>query len=250
MLYDQNDKPIEFSLFCQENGLSITRRCKQTFFLDLDLSSKVTLFRMENSPIFKLQGQIAASQPSKFIEKNFNLRSKGEEYQVKISYASQEQTAIRIQTVNNYFVDVSWARFVGKSKADSSGKSQEGAYVLSLDSQFPQKQRFTNLRYTEMEKHFSIIADVYERNYGSFEIRIPKNGSSDFDERFCLEFYHNLNPIETKILHGEKLAQWHNINTELFVLYSSMIKNNREFYTDSNGLFMVRRIYGEDTRYN
>jgi len=147
-------------------------------------------------------------------------------------------------------VDVSWARFVGKSKADSSGKSQEGAYVLSLDSQFPQKQRFTNLRYTEMEKHFSIIADVYERNYGSFEIRIPKNGSSDFDERFCLEFYHNLNPIDTKILHDEKLAQWHNVNTELFVLYSSMIKNNREFYTDSNGLFMIRRIYGEDTRYN
>lgn len=94
------------------------------------------------------------------------------------------------------------------------------------------------------------MADAYEQDYGTMEIRIQKNGSSAFDERFCLEFLHHVDPIPTRVLNDSAGSEWHNFNTELFVLYSSKIKNNREFYTDSNGLFMIKRIYGEETRYN
>lgn len=67
---------------------------------------------------------------------------------------------------------------------------------------------------------------------------------------FRIEFRHKIRPIPSKIYHEDTSQEWHNHNTELFVSYQSEMINNREFYTDSNGLHMVQRVYGKETRYN
>ena len=118
---------------------------------------------------------------------------------------SEDQTVIRIQTANNFKVDVSWLRYEGKYRSYHKGKINDGPYILSLNNIYPEKLKFGNLRFRKRRDYFLIEADNYSRGYGTLEIRLYLNSNPDSEKvnenMFRLEFRHKIDPISSKIYH-------------------------------------------------
>lgn len=134
-----------------------------------------------------------------------------------------------------YATEIKWVYFLGNTD-NRRYKQRDGPYMLSLDTQFPQAVKFTDVSKRERENY--ILFDL-ENEFGTLQIRIFKSENKKMQ-------------YEVRNIVDKMPARFndHDANVELFVSYNSGLKNDREFLTDSNGLKLIHRKYGDEGKYN
>ena len=156
----------------------------------------------------------------------------------EVGYA-KEKYGVVLKSNSGLNFEAGW--FVHEGRSDMRIKENDGHYVLSFKRQRRERIKIFNLRYFESPRYYKVMVDDLEENFGSFEFRISKDPNNYKDDTFQFKFVHQVNNLD-KIRPG--------IPVEFFASYKIFgLINLNEFYTDSNGLDMVKRTFARRAKY-
>lgn len=207
--------------------------CVQKFVFNLQELISTFGFAKRKTAIIEKKAEVL--EFTEFREKIFVIENNNtrENSKIFMSYHKQEKY-LEILGDNNYRFQVSWAKYY------SLQYPRAGLYALSFDYQ-PEILKIDNLSYAETQTKFIIKAEY--KNLGKMEIILKKKNFNKGP--MPLEFVHHVNKEFPNFLTKRERKSF-----EIVVFYKTQIEHEGFFYTDSNGLDLVKRRYASASNYS
>ena len=177
--------------------------------------------------------------------------------QVRVRFSSLKNTSILITSKNQFEVELGCRIYYGVHRYDK--KNPAGSYIMSFESQTGQNAKLKNLTFTQTKSYYMIRADIDYKEIGWIELRLitepsknPKNDQNSQTQKIVkYEIFYHINALDysKRSKYSYRGRRGWGQNTELIGFYKTKILNKGVFYTDSNGLDLIKRTYGEQRKY-